>query len=343
MFLCTRNTVILGTIFSLSATRTIHRIHLDQAPRIVVSSTSNLTPHTLVDYSLRPIPMLHCYDHEHFMAHVLPTGTIFLPDNHKQIDTKKLRNLIDNLLTEIDQKKKEYTGFKILKDSGFVLHKKCGLLIVKFNDYPFVLKLFIETPNSFVNPYNKGFEAANFFIAGGALRHTLGFTRIKTLEYVQEKIKDDPYWKDRMRLPRKWFWLPTNPTWLIIDTYNLGNKQHDQIRMPATYGVIADELHNDTTQTPDYEELMRFSKFVEHRIDPHTKNFFIEQGSGKIALIDTELFPSILGFTCRIQPHTSHITWYTHLAGKYLKEKMFTTKDGRIHRQHSLENYYSMQ
>jgi hypothetical protein len=335
--------MVLGTMLSLTATRTVHRIHLDVAPRIVVSSTTDTTKHTLVDYGLRPLPMLHCYDHKHFMAHKLPTGTITAPDTQTTIDTKKLRTLINNLLEEIDHKKTEYTGFKILKNSGFVIHKKCGLLIVKFNDYPFVLKLFIETPESFVNPYNKGFEATNFFIAGGALRHTLGFTRIKTLEYVAQKIKDDPVWKDRIRLPRKWFWLPEHPTWLLIDTYNLGNKKHDHIRMPTTYGVIADELHNDSTQTADYGELMEFSKFVEHRIDPHTKNFFIERGSGKIALIDTELFPSILGFTTRIQPHTSHITWYTHLAGKYLKEKMFTTKDGRIYRQHNLQNYYSMQ
>lgn len=335
--------LMLGTACLLTATRTIHRIHLNQAPHIVVSSTNDSTPHTLVDYSLRPIPMLHYYDHAHVIAHVLPTGTIAVPGTNKKINTAILKKLIDTLLEEINHKKTKYSGFKILKNSGFVLHKKCGLLIVKFNDYPFVLKLFIETPESFINPYDKGFEAANFFIAGGALRHTLGFTRIKTLEYVQKKIKNDPYWKERIQLPRKWFWLPEQPIWLLIDTYNLGDKQHDQIRMPATYGVIADELHNDNTQTPDYEELMRFSQFVEHRIDPHTKNFFIEKNSGKIALIDTELFPAILGFTTRIQPHTSHVTWYTHLAGKYLKEKMFTTREGRIQRQHAIENYYSMQ
>lgn len=322
------------------ATRTVHRLQPAQIPHIIVSSTNDPTLYVLTDYNLRPVPLLHIFDKEYFMNHLLPPGFLSYNSGEKTIETKILKKLINDLLEEINQKKKHYHHFTILKNSGFVHHKKCGLLVVKFNNYPFILKLFIETPKGFISPYEKGFEAANLFVAGGALRHTLGFTRIKTLEYLQNKFNNDAYWHDKIITPRKWFWLPENPVWLNITTYNIGNKKEDHTSLPVIYGIIADELKRDPLKQTDYHELMRLSKFVEHRIDPHTKNFFIEQITGKIALIDTELFPIILGFNTKIKSQDTYIKWYMHLAGKYLKEKLFTTKQGRIERQSNINHYY---
>jgi len=332
--------LLISATFTTMSQRNVHRLHKKTMAHIKVCSSNDSTNYNLIDNNLRPIPLLHVFDKKHFESNLLPKKFIKYDHNQNQITTKKLNKLIEHLFEEIDRKSKSYRHFKILKNSGFVRHKKCGLLVAKFKDYPFILKLFIEPPKSFVNPYDKGFEATNFFIAGGALRHTLGFSRIKTLNYVKKAIAKNERWKNRIIVPRKWFWLPQNPTWLHIKTYNLGKRKKDYVTMPAIYGVIADELIKDSTKTTNYEEIMAFSQFLEHRIDPHTKNFFIEKETGKIALIDTELFPLILGFQERIRPSHSHIKWYTHLAGKYLKEKMFTLKSERIKRQHKTYGYY---
>ena len=327
----------LTTIY---AGRNIHRYNRAEVPRITVWSSEDTTKYKLTDYNLRPIPLLHVFDKEHFEKNLLPKEEIPYRNNPKTISYKKINELIENLLNEIDKKYKNYTDFKILKESGFVRHKKCGLLILKFKDYPFVLKLFIEPPYSLINPYDKGFEMTNVFIAGGALRHTLGFTRIKTLNYVKKQLEENPHWENRIILPRKWFWIPEKPTWLNIKTRNIGEKDKSFITMPLIYGVIADELVKDPSKETDYYELMELSKTLDHRIDPNTKNFFIEKNTGKIALIDTELFPVILGYNEKINPQTNHINWYIQLAGKYLKEKAFTLKYKRIERQHAIKSYY---
>jgi len=324
----------------LTARRNIHHYQKNGLSHIEVWSNKNNRKYHLIDNNLRPVPLLHVFNEKHFEENLLPTQSITYDNGQKMIAPQKINQLIEFLFTEINKKNKEYRDFTILKKSGFVRHKKCGLLILKFKNYPFILKLFMEPPKSFVNPYDKGFEVTNFFIAGGALRHTLGFTRIETLNYVQKAIQKSDKWRSRISLPRKWFWLPKDPVWLHIKTYNLGQKKEDSITMPSIYGVIADELQKDPDKETDYNELMEFSQFLEHRIDPHTKNFFIEKKTGKIALIDTELFPLILGFNEKIDPQNTHIEWYTHLASKYIKEKMGTLKNLRIKRQHDIKHYY---
>jgi hypothetical protein len=134
--------------------------------------------------------------------------------------------------------------------------------------------------------------------------------------------------------------LPAHPVWLTITTHNLGAHAQEHVSMPATYALIADELMKDPNKKTDYNELMRFSKFLEHRLDPHTNNFFIERDTGKIAVIDTELFPLILGFSSKIQPQDTHIKWYLYLASKYVSEKLFTTKTVRQNRAIDCTHYY---
>lgn len=336
-----RNIFIFLLFTSLiSARRNVHRYSVDNMPSIQVYSSRDSRIYTLIDNCLRPVPLMRLFDEPHFMKHYWPTGLVHYKDGSGFVKSTVIDTLIEGLLDQINRKEKKYTHFDVLKKSGFVFHEQCGLLIVKFKEYPFVLKLFIETPKSFVNPYNKGFEASNFFIAGGAVRHTLGFTRIKTLHYLQQALSCDERWKNRVSFPRKWFWLPKNPAWLYIRLHNIGTADGTTVKMPAVYAVIADELYKDFDKSTDYNELMALSKSVEHRIDPHTKNFFIERGTGKIALIDTELFPMILGFNTRINSRDTHIKWYIHLAAKYLDEMALSTKQQRYRRQHDLYCYY---
>ncbi len=330
--------IISQSIFT-TAQRSPHRPHDPHLPSIIVWSSDN--PHDrqrLIDGHLKPTPILQSFRHKHFEKHLVPDTGIAYGD--KQITKEKINALIEHFLDEIKQKKHAYRDFIILKESGFIRQKKCGLIILKFKDYPFVFKFFIENPKSFINPYDKGFEMCNVFVAGGSFRHALGFTRIKTLSCLKKRIARDEHWRNRVSLPRKWFWLPKDPAWLHIQTHNLGPRTTDHAVMPAIYGVIADELHEDKEKETDYAELMNLSKFSEHRIDPHAKNFFIEKGTGKIALIDTELFPIIMGYTEKIDGRDSHVAWYLQLAGKYLKSKVGSYKWERYEKWRSTKNYY---
>ena len=288
-----------GTLY---AQRSVHRPKDPLIPSIEVWSTNDPTHRYLTDEYLQPIPLLRNFDLTHFKKNLVPSQGIRYDNNSRLFTRITIDRIITNLLKEIKQRRRTYTDFVILKDSGFARRKQCGLLILKFKQYPFVLKLFMEPPQSFVNPYDKGFEVACIFCSGGFLRHTLGFSRIKTLNCVHEKIKNDPRWRDRIIMPRKWFWQPQKPCWLHIKTHNLGPRKTETIIMPSLYGIIADELIKDPTQSADHAELMAFSKFLEHRIDPHTNNFFIEKNTKKLALIDTELFPflfiQLIFFTC---------------------------------------------
>ena len=340
---------------SLYAHRSIHRPHQDLAPYITVWSDAHPKKHTLIDANLRPVPLLKTFDRKHFEENLFPKDSVtfryekqvlpeqVLPEQvppEQSVEAKKINTLINSLMQEIEKKKRLYKDFIILKNSGFIRHKKCGLLIAKFKDYPFILKLFIEPPESFVNPYDKGFEVCNVFVASGSIRHTLGFSRIKTLNYIHEKIKTSTQWKDRIVMPRKWFWLPEKADWLNIEAHNLGENKKDVVRIPSTYAVIADAMEQDPIKQTDNDELMALSQYLEHRVDPHTKNFFIDKHTGKIALIDTELFPLILGFNEKIQKHDTHVKWYIHLAGKYSKEKFFSMKNYRKKRQYNIKHYY---
>jgi hypothetical protein len=333
--------ILYMLFFTLNAHRNVHRFNPATLPRIVVWSDKNPKKHVLIDTNLRPQPLLRTFDKTHFETHFLPKGTIKYRYENTCVDTQELEQLIYHLLSEIDQKAMRYKDFIALKKSGFVRHKKCGLIVLRFKKHPFILKLFIEPPESFINPYDKGFEVSNIFVVGGSLRHTLGFSRIKTLNYTNNAIKHTP-WEQRLTTPKKWFWLPKDADWLNIETYNLGNKKRDFARMPVTYGVIAEAIEKDISTNVSHEDIMQLSTHLEYRVDPHVRNFFVEKNTGKIALIDTELFPAILGFNKKIKEQKTHAQWYAHLAGKYCKEKFLSNKTERIQRQHNMSNYYAM-
>src|SRR5438128_603586 len=85
------------------------------------------------------------------------------------------------------------------------------------NDNLIVLKLFIETPETFCNPYSKGPEPIFFwYMGGGAGRHVAGITRVKNLKTMKSLTELHPYWYDHIIFPRKWFWLPNNTRWINL-------------------------------------------------------------------------------------------------------------------------------
>ena len=91
--------------------------------------------------------------------------------NPQQLKLKQIAGLME----ELKKGERTFTDFTILQCKDYNFKKGFGLLIVKFNNFPFVVKLFVETPASFINPFDKGNEPIFFFFMGGGVnRHLQG-------------------------------------------------------------------------------------------------------------------------------------------------------------------------
>jgi len=276
------------------------------------------------------------FNRDYFYSHLLPKD--FISDSRNPdtlIDCHTLNKLIEQLLKEIKKQKKEYTHFEILKDKNFNRHERCGLLILKFKDYPFVLKLFMETPKTFVDPYCKGPDNQFFFyMSGGMNRHIAGLTRVRNLELVNQQIQDNPRWNGKVITPRKWYWIPKKPRWIEIRGYNIGSEKEISTLMPSVYAIIADEL--DTKEDAPFLSLQKRSELVMQLcmdlqlfVDPHGDNFIVKQnketGDYTISIVDTEHFPSLVGL--KEQPFfNNHLEYYVYLGAKYFQDAFLQTK-----------------
>jgi hypothetical protein len=300
-------------------------------PIITTQWKNGTKKYKLRDSHLEITPLFHLYDEKHVQEKLLPSESIYFRNApNKFVKGAHLSDLIENLILEIKCGKKKYKDFIILKNKDFNTRKQAGIIVVKCKNYPFVVKLFMETPRSFIRPYNKGFEPACFFIiGGGATRHLLGFTRIKNAESTRKRLISNNHWKTRVDVPRKWFWLPKRYNVLQLDGYNIGGHKHIRQDYPGTYALVADAIDFDKKFSIFNKEHKRtaidLSNFLLCRIDPHLENFVIEKETGKILMIDTEHFPSMVGFKTRPKIN-SYGSWYLHLVTKFIKDRFFRTK-----------------
>lgn len=276
---------------------------------------------------------------DYFYKNILPIDCISSINNlNEHIDCHILNRLIENLLREIKKQKKSYTHFTILKESNFNHKQQCGLLILKFKNYPLVLKLFIETPTTFIDPYCKGFENQFFFyMSGGMNRHIAGLMRIRNLELVKQQISNHERWNNKVITPRKWYWLPKKPRWIKINGYNIGDKNELSTLIPGVYAIIADFI--DTKEDAPLlssqqksELIMELCMDLRLFVDPHADNFVIkyqkDTNDYSISIVDTEHFPSIVGL--QEEPFfNNHLEWYLYLGAKYFQDAFLQTKNDR--------------
>jgi hypothetical protein len=333
------------TFSSNFAARTHFRKKDKNAPRITIGWQHSKKYITRTNWAFQEYPIFTPFL-DYFKKNILPKGTIQAKNNPDIVfETQKLNKLIEKLLKEVKKHKKIYSDFDILKDTNFNRQQKCGLLILKFKNYPFVLKLFIETPESFIDPYCKGFENQFFFyMSGGMNRHVAGLTRIRNLELVNEQIKNHPRWHDTVITPRKWYWLPKKPRWIDIHGYNIGSKKEISTRMPSVYAIIADAI--DTKEDAPLLSSQKKSELVMELcmdlhlfVDPHADNFVIKHNKETdkycISIVDTEHFPSIVGL--KEEPFfNNHLEYYIYLSAKYFQDAFLQTKFDRITAQNSI-------
>lgn len=310
--------------------RSIHRPVDPLTPTIITAWPHDTNIYFLQNYHIKARPYFHLFNKDFFKAHQLPTDFIPFRNQPNGIDGSVLSEHIEIFLQEIKQKRNYYTHFIVLKKRDFTKRDQTGLIVVKHRTLPFVVKLFIETPESFVNPLSKGFEPTCLFMMGGGVnRHLSGFTRIKNLENVQQKIAASPAWNFRVDFPRKWFWLPKEPRWITLEGKNLDEPIIHTVEIPAIYAIVCDyidiERRLELSNQHDRRIAMNLSNFLNQCVDPHINNYVIEKTTRKILVIDTEHFPTMVGYDD--PPRSSgYLQWYSHLSCKMLNDTMGQAK-----------------
>lgn len=331
LFFFTYSIISGRSVFRLDPTIPTIKVTNPKKPSIAyIQKDSHLTYQTI----------FKLYDQDYLLKNYLPTGSIRHYDFNIVYSGKMLEKHLQKLIIEIRKGKKKFRHFDILKDTNFNDTLCCGLLILKHKKMPFVIKVFIEQPETLVNPTLKGFEPVFFFYMGGANRHFAGFTRIKNREYIEKWAQNNKKWNNKILLPRKWFWLPKDPQWIHIEGENMRQDEKKSIiQIPGTYAIIADFF--------DYEEHMQYKKTrkdiimdfcndINMYVDPHENNFIITKNESDprsflLAIIDTEHFPTMVGIdpTKKIS-YSNHTEWLCHLCLKCLQDIYFRSKSDRL-------------
>lgn len=305
-----------------------------EVPELITRWEDSSDHYHLKDLHLEMHPIFFTYDKEHFEKHLLPQKKIkYRTDKEKEIDGKKLCRLIEKLSKELTDGKTKFKHFEVIKRKDFNYRTLAGNMVLKCTKYPVVIKIFVESPESFVKPYTKGWQTAIFYQMGGGINRFLsGFTRIKNLERVQKKIDEDEYWCNRIALPRKWFWLPENPKYFKIESKNIGNQGVQSISVPSTYAIVADsidiKLTFDKWHPKHKKTSLKFCKFIGNCIDPHIDNFVIEKKTKRIVIVDTEHFACMVGLKEKLE-FDSYMSWYCQLVSKCAGHKFLTHRHHR--------------
>lgn len=308
--------------------RSIHRPQDPKMPYIETHWTHEKGKNYILRSAfLEEYALFKTFNEPFFTANLLPDTAIpYRYDHKKTVAGKELKTLIDRLVQEVRSQQKVFTDFDVLCKKDFNRRACSGLMILKCKQHPFVLKLFMENPKSFVKYASKGIVPTFFFfMSGGINRHMVGFTRVKNMQDMQAFLEKSPEWADKITFPRKWFILPQQSDWIEIVGHNIGSSPLQSIRVPGTYCIMADlieaERHPSLFNKEDKTTCMSICNHIGCAIDPHLTNFMYEKGTGKIAIIDTEHFLSLVGLKDPMK-FTGYFAWVWHL-GSYCAERMF--------------------
>ncbi|MBA3751775.1 hypothetical protein H0X06_03185, partial [Candidatus Dependentiae bacterium] len=144
-------------------------------PELRVKYTDRNKTYTIRDYHLEYIPLFKKFDKDFFMNHLLPEDTItYRTDESLSVKGITLKRLCEALIREIRRHKSEpkcFRHFTILKCDDFNFRTTSGLIILKYKDYPFVLKLFIKTAKTFMKLSEGIIPKFLFRMGGGINRH----------------------------------------------------------------------------------------------------------------------------------------------------------------------------
>jgi len=315
--------------------RSVHRPKDHCLPRIETRWKGKSKPFfTLTNSHLEYLPLFESFNKDFFCKNILPNKKLtYRYEPTKTVPGKELKKLINKLFQEIRRTNKTYSDFTILRSRDFNRRKCSGLIILKCKHHPFVVKVFIETPETFIKHNSKGLIPAFFFhMAGGINRHLLGFTRIKNLEKIKKMIAKSENWTNLVTFPRKWFFMPKKTKWIEISGYNIGAHGNQKTSLPGTYCIISDWVNAERISSvfnrEDRRKCMQLCNYLDLVIDPHIDNFLIEKNTKKVAIVDTEDFHRVVGLKEK-KKFTGYFSWFSHMAAKCLHSLFLRTKRTR--------------
>ena len=325
------------------ASRSAWRKKLESAPTITTqwAQGTEIKSYTIADSHIEKYPLFTIFNQAHFEQNKIPQGRLAYTAKGKTeyVDSAILMELCEGLVKEATAKKRKFTHFKILQKKNFNRRHMCGLLVVKFNDYPFVVKLFIENPQSLINYWCKGFEPIFFWNMGnGTGRHVCGLTRIGNKSIIRDRLEQKPFELATINIPRKWFWEPKKNNYIKIHGTNIGMSHETcDTQLPGMYAIIADyiQIHDNTTLTHAEKGSisMALCNHLDLIIDPHANNYIFNRDTENrlhITLIDTEYFPVMVGLKKRKQ-FESYFEWYTYLIEKCIQDTFYQPKNIRLY------------
>ena len=281
-------------------------------------------------------PLFTTFDKEYFFDHQLPDKKIYYRNqNGKFVRGKILKNVAQTAVKELISGQEKLTHFKIIKARNFHFKSRSGLITLKYKDFPFILKLSIERPDTFTQSHKKGWEPACIFVMGGANRHLAGFSRVPNSIAVKKKIDQDKYWSQILDVPRKWYWLDKNWRWLEISGQNMAEEKQT-IQFPSVYAIVADEiigahhlrLHK-LKGAKDRQLCIKICNFLDQSIDTQNFNYITEEATKKLVLIDTEYFPLLIGWI-NPKPIKNYTAWNKNLFINFMKSRFSRDKALRL-------------
>ncbi|MBN1549658.1 hypothetical protein JW872_03280 [Candidatus Babeliales bacterium] len=249
----------------------------------------------------KPESIFEVFDRNFFEDTMVPQAPItFRNDPTQSVNGKVLMEQAEEAVKELKQGKKKLTHFKLLKNKNYDMSDNTGLIVLKYNDYPFILKLFMETPESFITPQDKGLQHQGMYlISGGMNRYLSGLYRIKNMALIKEEMSKNEIWNDFVDFPRKWHWLPEDVDWFEVRGDNFTSEEPLYTQLPSAYGIIVDQIISDVRlgHIKKYygRSIFKYCKDFNFRPDPNLKNFIVEKDTNKLVCIDTEYFAPLLG------------------------------------------------
>ncbi|MCL4380373.1 hypothetical protein M1466_02710 [Candidatus Dependentiae bacterium] len=330
--------IVLCATAQIVAGRSVFRPSDPHMPVVTCKWEGGTKEYTLKDWYWSPATLFDTYQQEYVASHLLPTTMIEpLHPWSKPIDGKALNAELDRLVRSIQAGEPIIDGYTVLKSNDYRFHS--GLLVLRSNNHPVVVKLYSETPKNMVHPYDHGFEQSARFIVNGSTRHMLGFTRVPTAALSRKKIAGTR-WESRVTIPRKWYWFPQEQCNIVITTKNVGRQLTNSIVLPAVYAIVCDAIEQDTTKTVPLTDSLELCSDLQYIIDPQTKNFIIEEKTGNIGLIDTESFEAHMGFYEPVGRVNNYIYWYIRLIGYGIRKKFCMLRPYRYAQQQREHTYH---
>jgi hypothetical protein len=322
-------TIMMGHLHARSS----FRLEEYAMPTISIINEENETMCTLSHRHLAAYPTFY-FTVDMLKPFMMPALLSYPNKPSRFIDRKRINQIIENLIVEIKEGKQSFSDVTLLKKKNFNFRKKCGLIIVKCNHHPFIIKLFMERPETYFDPYCKGVESiAFFFAAGGVNRHSSGLSRVMNLYHTKNKLARMPEWRSLIAFPRKWFWLPQKPRFMTFHGTHVEGHPTLTNKIPEVFAIVADEVDLTTQIKISAKEkekiIIKLCNHLNLYLDPHLPNFVFQKSTTapfKITILDTEHFQTMVGLY-NPPRFSNYVSWYSYLIAHFFKQTLLRGKN----------------